>query len=119
MKPFHQRISILVFLGLIFLGAYWIGRRYSPTIVAYVVEEALIQKAPDEVGPEQAKRRFQAWLDASKPEDKLMKLLDLSKYLEKMQKLSVLELEQLLEEGSPTQKPRSGNISKLLTSDDV
>jgi hypothetical protein len=107
MNSFKRRIALLGLLALVFLGLYAIARRRSAAIVAYVVEEALIQKAPDEVGPEQAQRRFQVWLNSAKPEDKLMKLLDLSKYLEKVQKLSTLEMEQLLDEGPKAQKPRS------------
>jgi hypothetical protein len=100
MNGFRQRVTILCLLALLFLGSYATARRYSAAIVAFVIEEALVQKAPDEVGPERAERHFHAWLDAARPEDKLMKLLDLSKYLEKVQKLSVLEMEQLLSAGA-------------------
>src|SRR5512146_119425 len=107
MYSFRERISVLGLLAALFLGVCVVARRYSPAIVAFVVEQALIQKAPDGVGPEQAQRRFDAWLSSAKPKDKVLKLLDLSKYLEKVQKLSAIEMEQLLEEGARAQRPRS------------
>jgi hypothetical protein len=96
MYTFKQRITILGILAILFLGFYGVARSFSPAIVAYVVEQSLLQKAPDGMSPTQARKRFETWLSVARPEDKLMKLLDLSRYLEKVQKLTAEELDRLL-----------------------
>ena len=105
MLTFRQRITILCILAILFLGTYGIAHRFSPTIVAYVVEQSLIQKTPDGMSQTQAKQRFETWLSAARPEDKLMKLLELSRYLEKVQALTPEEMNHLLADNAAQQNP--------------
>ncbi|MGA2261073.1 MAG: hypothetical protein ABSH28_06535 [Acidobacteriota bacterium] len=98
-RMFKQRIAVLGFLALIFLVVYGIARHYSPAIVAYVVEQTLIQKAPQGISLALVQERFEASLASTPPEARMMKLLALSNYLEKIQKLTPVELDRLLKSG--------------------
>ena len=73
------------------------ARLYSVPLIAYVVEEALVQKLPAGTDPLVVRRRFQA-LVAALPDRqrKVEKLLAMSQYLEKLQTLDRQELEWLL-----------------------
>ncbi|MBZ5498435.1 MAG: hypothetical protein LAP85_18710 [Acidobacteriia bacterium] len=95
-KTFGQRISVLGLLALLFVGVYGIARYYAPVIVAYVVKQALIQKSPEGMNPSLVQERFEALLASTPPEAKLVKLVTLSSYLEKTQKLTPAELDRLL-----------------------
>jgi hypothetical protein len=95
-KNFKWRITLLGFMAALFLLVYGTGRHYSPWIVGYVVEEALVQKAPEGMSPTAARKRFEAVMAATRTQDKMLKLLMLSNYLEKVQKLTPAELDELL-----------------------
>jgi hypothetical protein len=100
-----QRMAVLVLLATLFLAAYTAGTRYSPAIVAYVVRQTLIQKAPAGVDPGSVGERFDK-LFAPMPSDaKMEKMLALSSYLEKVQKLSPEELKRLLATAEGTERP--------------
>lgn len=87
---------MLGLLVLAFLAIYGLAKYYSPTIVAYVVEQSLVQKAPEGMSPILVRERFETSLAAVKPEAKLLKLLEISNYLEKVQKLTPADLDRLL-----------------------
>lgn len=93
---FKQRVTVLGLLALLFLAAYGAARAYSPAIVAYVVEQALVQKAPEGMSPILVRERFRALLASTPQELKMLKLLALSNYLEKVQRLTPVELDRLL-----------------------
>lgn len=93
--------------GLGFLMAYGLAKSYSSAIVAYVVEQALIQKAPPEMGTPEVKARLKEALAPLTRGDKLLKLLALSSYIEKVQKLTPAELDRLL----PKNVPAGGAIN--------
>jgi hypothetical protein len=94
---FRQRTLILLCLGIVACGAYLIMRIYSTMLVAYVVEESLIQKAPDGTDIEQFRARFQG-LVHSLPDDRsrLQRLMEMSQVLEKVQRLDRAGVERLL-----------------------
>jgi hypothetical protein len=98
-KTFGQRILVLCLAAVLFLAAYGIARHYSPTLVTYVVSQTLIQKAPEGMSPMQVEKRFERLMAAIPSGAKLKKLLVLSNYLEKVQKLTAAELERLLANG--------------------
>ncbi len=91
-----RRFIVLAIAVLIFLGVYGLGRHYSPSIVAYVVKHALMQKAPVDLSPKSVEERFEEFLASTPADDKLLKLLSLSNYLEKVQKLTPAEFERLM-----------------------
>ncbi len=96
---FGQRLVVVGSIALLFLLIYGIAKSYSNDIVAYVVEQALLQKIPEGTDPGPVRKRFESLL-ASAPEDvKLLKLMALSSYLEKVQKLTPGELDRLLATG--------------------
>jgi hypothetical protein len=107
MIDFKHRVTILCVLIILFLAVYGIGRQFSPAIVAYVVEEALVQKAPAGMSPLEARRHFDAWFSALEPDHKLTKLLELSRFLEKVQILTPDELKRLLAPSDQGRKPRT------------
>ena len=98
-KTFKQRIPVLCLAAVFFLAAYGIARHYSPALVAYVVSRTLIQKVPEGTNPAQVEKRLERLTAAMPPDDKLKKMLALSNYLEKVQKLTPAELERLLADG--------------------
>ncbi len=95
-RSIRQRIAVLGLLGLCFLAVYGVGAHYSPMMVTYVVGQALIQKAPDGMSAATARARYEAFLAAAPPAARLEKVMALSTYLEKVQKLTAMELERLL-----------------------
>jgi hypothetical protein len=98
-RTFRQRIAVLGLLVLFFLSAYGIARHYSAAIVTYVVKQALLQKAPEGMDRDLVQERFDTTIDSTAPEAKLMRLMVLSNYLEKVQKLTPAELDRLLAPG--------------------
>ena len=66
-----------------------------------------MQKAPEEMSPILVQKRFEAWLASAPPEAKLVRLIVLSSYLEKVQKLTSGELERLLAAGENV--PKTGS----------
>jgi hypothetical protein len=95
-KTFGQRILVLCLAATLFLTAYAIAKYYSPSLVAHVVKQALIEKAPAGMSPALVRERFEKLMAADPSNDKLEKMLALSNYLEKVQKLTPAELERLL-----------------------
>ncbi len=96
---FGRRVAVLCFLILFFLLIYGIARAYSYDIVAYVVEQALLQKAPVGTSTAEVQERFETALALTPKESKLLKLMALSSYLEKVQKMTPTEFDRLLEPG--------------------
>ena len=83
-------------LALLALGAYGAASYYSTDLIAYVVEQALIQKLPAGADPAEFHRKLRSLLAASPDRQvKLAKLLQMSQYMEKVQRLSQAELEAL------------------------
>ncbi len=77
--------------------SYGAAKYYSPSLVAYVVEQTLIQKAPSGTDPVLLKSRLSAFLSAAPDKRlKMERLLGISAYLEKVQSLTPAELDDLL-----------------------
>jgi hypothetical protein len=97
MLTFRKRIAVLGLLLVLFLAVYGVGRHYSAVIVTFVVEQTLIQKAPRAENPLMIRGRFEQLMQSVPADRKLKKLLALSSYLEKIQKLTSAEFERLLQ----------------------
>jgi hypothetical protein len=100
----NGRLLIMSVLAAVAAGSYGVLRHYSPSLVGYVVEQTLLQKAPDGSNPLEVRRSYQAWLGGFGDGNvRLERLFAMSQQLEKVQKLSDLEMNQLLkkETGSP------------------
>jgi hypothetical protein len=99
-----QRLAVLSFLAVLFLTTYATGRYYSPMLVYYVVTEAFIEKAPAGADSVWLRSRMSAlrpaWTGNSA---RLERLLAISQRLEKVQKLTRGEMEDLL--GSAIRQP--------------
>lgn len=98
---FRQRLGILGLLGFLALAVDGMGRYYSPILMAYVVEQTMIEKSPPGTDRAMLRSRFEALVSASHSrEGKYKVLLQLSQFLEKVQELTKPELDMLLQEPS-------------------
>jgi hypothetical protein len=90
--------SLLILVSVL----YGTASHYSSSLIFYVVEQSLIQKAPPEVDTALVQKRFQAHISAIPGKDlQMKKLLRISEYLEKVQRLTLAQLEELLGPGNP------------------
>jgi hypothetical protein len=103
----RRRLLLLACLMLLALATYAAGRYYSTSLVVYVVEQTLIQKAPVDMDSTSIRKRYRAWLaDAPNSEAKMQALLSLSRHIEGVQFLTSADLEMLLgKEKAGTQTP--------------
>jgi hypothetical protein len=99
------RLVILCLVAVLFLATYAVGRYYSPMLVYYVVTEALIEKAPAGTDPAWLRSRISALRPVSSSDNRkrLNRLLVISQRIERVQKLTPSELEDLL--GPDTRQP--------------
>jgi hypothetical protein len=85
--------SLFVFASVL----YGAAKHYSPSLVRYVVEQSLLQKAPSGTNTASLHERFNALLSAAPDKNTQMeRLLRISEYLEKVQRLNFEQLNQLL-----------------------
>ena len=93
----RRRMAVGAFLAGTALAVLALARYRADDIVAHVVENALMQKLPEGADRAAVHFRFrQALGSTGGKEEKLVWLLDLSRFLEKRQVLSSDELERLL-----------------------
>jgi hypothetical protein len=93
-----QKRSLIVGLLLAFaLILYGAAKYYSPTLIFYVVEQSLIQKAPSGIDPARLHARLSE-LIAKDPDHmaQMRRLLHISQYLEKIQHLTLEDLDKIL-----------------------
>ena len=96
----RNRVAIVVLIAAISSFLYGAARHYSPSLVLYVVGQALMQKAPPEIPPAVLHERLHALLAAAPDDSERMKrLLRISERLEKVQKLTPEETNDLLATG--------------------
>ncbi len=92
-----RRLMVAGLLAVLALSALLIAKRYSVSMIAYVVEEALVQKLPAGIDPALTRSRFQTLMSQLPDRQvRLEKLLAMSQYLEKLQTIDREELERLL-----------------------
>ena len=93
----RKRSLILGLLLAVVSVGYGAARHYSPFLVEYVVEQTLVQKAPSGTDPVLLKSRLHALLSvAPNQELRMERLLRISEHLEKVQRLTPGELNDLL-----------------------
>ncbi len=87
-------VAIVFALASVFVG---VARHYSSSLVLYVVEQSLAQKAPPGTDSLVLRKRIHKLLAAA-PDQKarMQRLLQISEYLEKIQYLTPEELDELL-----------------------
>ena len=99
---FRARTAVIALLGTLAATGYGLARRHSPRLVAWVVEEALVQKAPRGTDVAALRRRFRGMVDGIEdPRARLERLLSISQNLEKVQSVAPAELGPLLAEPAP------------------
>ena len=98
----RKRSLVLGSLFAVALAVYGVARHYSPSLIFYVVEQSLIQKAPAGTDPDLLHARFRAQISAARDDNSRMeRLLRISESLEKVQHLTPEQLDGLLAEGLP------------------
>ncbi len=92
-----QRLVVSGLFAAIALSSFAVAKHFSSSMIAYVVEEALVQKLPSGYDPQLARSKFRSVL-SELPDRKarVEKLLSMSQYLEKLQVLEPREVDQLL-----------------------
>jgi hypothetical protein len=89
---------------------YGAAKYYSPSLVLFVVEQSLLQKAPKGIDPASIHERFQACFSAEHDrKSQMQKLLQVSEYLEKTQNLSLEQLDNLLTPNTAGKPARSSS----------
>jgi hypothetical protein len=103
---FERRTIVMALLAAAFALSYGVARLYSERLVAFVVLEALVQKAP-EMDAADVRRRFEV-LGRSLPDDRsrLESYLELSRRIEKVQRVEPGELDRLLAGSTPGRRSR-------------
>ena len=96
-------IAMIAFIALVFWG---VSRYYAPRLVLHVVEQSLAQKAPPQTDPTVIQERLHTFLSTA-PDQKaqMEQLLRISAYLEKVQRLTPQEFDELLEAEKPGKPP--------------
>jgi len=98
-----KRRSIIIIMAFAFASVlYGVAEYYSSSIILYVTEQSLAQKAPSGTDPVQLHKRLSALL-ATVPnqKEKMQTLLRISGYLEKIQYLAQEDLDRLLASEMP------------------
>jgi hypothetical protein len=95
--PIQKRSIIMALLFALASICYGTARYYSPALAVYVVKQSLIQKAPSTKDSVLLQKRLDAMLSAA-PDQKIRmeKLFRIYGYLEKVQRLTPEELDELL-----------------------
>jgi hypothetical protein len=96
-----KRSIIMAALIAFALTSYGIARYYTPSLILYVVEQSLIQKAPSGIQARMVHKQLNTLLSEMPDQNARMeKLLRISQYLEKTQHLSAEEWEGLFPDAS-------------------
>jgi hypothetical protein len=102
----QKKSLIVIALAILALASYGIARYYSPALVLHVVEQSLAQKAPPGTDPVLLRKQLHSLLStAPDQKTKMEKLLHISSYLEKVQRLAPEELDKLMEIKKPGTVP--------------
>jgi hypothetical protein len=98
-----KKRSIIIIMAFAFASIlYGVAEYYSSSIILYVTEQSLVQKAPSGTDPVQLHERLSAHLSTVPDQKaKMRKLLRISEYLEKIQRLAPEDLDRLLANGLP------------------
>jgi hypothetical protein len=92
-----KRLAVAIAVLILVLSVYGTVKLYSPSLIFYVVEQTLIQKAPPGTDPALLHERLQLLVSASpNPEARMEELFRISAYLEKVQTLTPEQLEFLI-----------------------
>jgi len=98
-----QKRSVVIGVIVIFFAMLYGAAKYnSPFLVEYTVEQTLIQKAPPGTDPIKIRQRLQELLiEAPDQQARIDLLFRISRYLEKVQALSLQDLADIMEVKAP------------------
>jgi hypothetical protein len=93
----RKRSLVIASLFAVALVLYGAAKHYAPSLVLFVVEQSLMQKAPSGINPSSIHERFRARIAAAPDRNtQMQRLLQISQYLEKVQHLTFEQLDKLL-----------------------
>ena len=99
---FKKRSLVMAAFLAFALTSFGIARHYTPSLIFYVVEQSLIQKAPPGINARAVHQRLDALLSEMRGQNARMEtLLRISQYLEKTQHLTAEEWDGLFRDGKP------------------
>ena len=102
----QKRAMVVVVLLAMASVFYGVARYYSPSLILYIVEQSLIQKAPSGTDMIRLRAHLHEVLSATPGQKaKMEKLLRISEYLEKVQILTPEELDRLMAIEKPGTSP--------------
>ena len=103
----RNRSLVIVSLFVTASVLYGAAKLYSPSLVFFVVEQSLLQKAPSGINPASVHERLHTRIAAIPDQNaQIQKLLQISEYLEKVQYLNFEQLDEILAVGK-SDKPSS------------
>ena len=112
----RKRSLVIASLFAVALVLYGAANYYAPSLVLFVVEQSLLQKAPSGIDPSSIRERFHARIAAAQDRNsKMQMLLQISQYLEKVQHLTFEQLDKLLAIDRSDQPARSLSAPALQT----
>jgi hypothetical protein len=90
------------------LGVYGLAKYYAPSLVYFVVEHTLIEKAPPGTDPVLLRKQLHALISAAPDQNaKMEKLFHISGYLEKVKFLTLVQLYDVMEMPIPSSEIKS------------
>ena len=93
----RKRSLILAVVLMLLMAVYGMARYYSEGLIHYVVEHAFLMRASDSMDVNRLRKDFRAHVALFPPgKARLQRLLEISHYLEKFQKLKESDLEHYL-----------------------
>jgi hypothetical protein len=93
-----RRFAIMIALLILAFIVYGAAKFYSPSLVFFVVEQTLIEKAPPGTDPVQLRKQLRILVSAAPNQNARMeKLFRISAYLEKFQLLTPEQLNEVME----------------------
>jgi hypothetical protein len=103
----QRRAGVMAVLIAVASILYLTARSYSPSLIQYVVEQTLIQKAPQGADPVGIRTHFHALMSsAPNRDDQIRQLIQISEYLERVQTLTPQELDELMRTKMFERSPR-------------
>jgi hypothetical protein len=100
--PIKKRFIIIMILMTMALVAYGLAKFYSPSLVYYVVEQTLLEKAPPGMNRNRLRHDFSVLISSAPDQNaKMEKLFRVSAYLEKIQKLTPVQLDEVMRTAVP------------------
>lgn len=107
--PIKKRFIVILMLFSLALAVYGLAELYAPSLVYFVVEQTLIEKSPPGTDTIRLHLQLSSLLSSAPDQNAKMEILfRISGYLEKVQSLTPVQLDEVMEVATPTSEIHSG-----------